>query len=147
LKPTVSDENVSYLWTPNTNISDNTVKNPVITGSIDITYRLTVTDSRGCVSFDHTDIKVSPALSIPTAFTPNGDGVNDTWNIYGLAAYEGAAVDVFDRYGQKVFHSIGYGVAWDGTISGKQLPFGAYYYVIDTKVNGLILSGVITIVR
>ncbi|HTE02062.1 MAG TPA: PKD-like domain-containing protein [Mucilaginibacter sp.] len=147
LKPTVSDENVTYLWTPNTNISDNTVKNPVITGSIDITYTLTVTDSRGCVNSDKTFIKVSPAVTIPTAFTPNGDGINDTWNIYGLAAYEGAAVDVFDRYGQKVFHSIGYGVAWDGTISGKQLPFGAYYYVIDTKVNGLILSGVITIVR
>ena len=111
LNPTVSDSNVQYLWTPNTNMDDNTLKNPTITGVSDITYTLTVTDSRGCVSSDQTFIKVSPLIVIPNTFTPNGDGVNDIWNIEGLIAYQQATVDIFDRYGQKVFHSIGYGKA------------------------------------
>lgn len=148
LTPTVSDENVQYLWTPNTNMDDNTLKNPTITGVNDITYTLTVTDSRGCVSTDQTIIKVSPEIVIPNTFTPNGDGINDLWNIEGLIAYQQSTIDIFDRYGQKVFHSVGYGKAWDGTFAGKQVPNGVYYYVIDTKFTGQpLLSGSITVLR
>ncbi|MDB5136536.1 MAG: type sorting protein [Mucilaginibacter sp.] len=147
LEPVVSDENVTYLWTPDVEIANNTSKNPVVTGNVDITYTLTVTDSRGCVASDQTFIKVSPEIVIPNTFTPNGDGINDQWNIKGLIAYQQAVVDIFDRYGQKVFHSIGYGVPWNGTINGQIVPFGVYYYIIDTKMNGIILSGHITIVR
>ncbi len=147
LNPTVSDNNVQYLWTPNVNINNNTYKNPTITGNVDIIYTLTVIDSRGCVSSDQTSIVVTPQIDVPNTFTPNGDGINDQWNILGLVAYQEATVDVFDRYGQKVFHSVGYGKPWDGTYSGKQVPFGTYYYIIDTKLNGQIVSGYITVVR
>jgi len=147
LNPTVSDNNVQYLWTPNKDIDNNTIKNPTITGDVDITYTLTVTDSRGCVSSDKVSVKVSPVVVIPNTFTPNNDGINDLWNIQGLIAYQQATVDVFDRYGQKVFHSLGYPKAWDGTYGGKSLPTGTYYYVIDTKFNGQVLSGSITLIR
>jgi len=57
-------------------------------------------------------------------------------------------VDVFDRYGQKVFHSIGYGTAWDGTFKNQQVPYGVYYYIIDPKFSGLhTISGYVTVVR
>lgn len=147
LNPTVSDNNVTYLWTPNVDIDNNTAKNPVITGDVDMTYTLTVTDSRGCVSTDQVMVKVSPEVVIPNTFTPNNDGINDIWNIQGLIAYTKATVDVFDRYGQKVFHSVGYPQAWDGTYGGKFLPTGTYYYIIDTKFNNQVLSGAVTIVR
>jgi gliding motility-associated-like protein len=147
LNPTVSDNNVTYLWTPNIDINDNTAKNPVITGDIDRTYTLQVTDSRGCVSKDTTFIKVSPLIVIPNTFTPNGDGVNDLWNIEGLIAYSDATVDIFTRYGQKVFHSKGYDKAWDGIYNGKELPVGVYYYVIDTKLFNQVFSGSLTIIR
>ena len=147
LNPSVNDPNVTYLWSPNVDINDVTAKNPVITGTIDRTYTLTVTDSRGCVNKDETSIKVSPIIVAPNTFTPNNDGINDQWNIIGLIAYPAATVDVFDRYGQKVFHSISYPKAWDGTYNGKLLPTGTYYYVIDTKLNGLILSGYIALIR
>jgi large repetitive protein len=147
LTPTVSDNNVQYLWTPNVNINNDTYKNPTITGNVDIVYTLTVTDSRGCVSSDQTSIVVTPQIDVPNTFTPNGDGINDQWNILGLVAYQEATVDVFDRFGQKVFHSVGYGKPWDGTYSGKQVPFGTYYYIIDTKLNGQIVSGYITVIR
>lgn len=147
LNPTVSDPNVQYLWSPDVDISNTTIRNPVITGDVDRTYTLTVTDSRGCVTQDQVKVLVAPELTVPNAFTPNGDGINDQWNIVGLSAYQQAVVDIFDRNGQKVYHSIGYGIPWDGTYKGKEVPFGVYYYVIDTKVNGVVLSGYVTVIR
>jgi gliding motility-associated-like protein len=147
LEPTVSDDKVTYLWTPNINISDTKIKNPVITGDIDRVYTLTVTDIRGCVSQDQVKVKVAPLININNTFTPNGDGINDLWNITGLIAYADAVVDVFDRYGAKVYHSIGYDRAWDGTYNGRPLPTGTYYYVIRLNYNGQVLSGYVTVVR
>ena len=148
LYPTVSDANVQYLWTPNVDINNNTVKNPVVTGDIDRVYTLTVTDSRGCVAQDTTLVKVSPPIKIVNTFTPNGDGVNDYWDIVGLIAYQDATVDIFDRWGQKVFYSLGYPKPWDGTYNGKPVPVGVYYYVIHTHFNGdQVLSGYVTVIR
>jgi gliding motility-associated-like protein len=147
LHPIISEPTVQYLWTPNVGISDNTVKEPVITGNADITYTLQVTDNRGCVSTDQTQIIVSPEITVSNTITPNGDGINDYWVIKGLIAYEQATVDIFNRYGQKIFHSLGYPKPWDGTYNGSSLPVGVYYYVIDTKVNGQVLSGPITIIK
>lgn len=149
LTPTVNQENVTYKWSPDVDISDVNIQNPIVTGDQDITYKLTVTNALGCITADETVIKVSPALSAPNVFTPNDDSKNDTWNIEGLVAYENATVDVFDRYGQKVFHSLGYSVAWNGRLNGngRPLPTGTYYFIIDTKVNNLILKGPVTIMR
>ncbi len=147
LTPAVSDDKVQYLWSPDIDISSTTAKNPTITGNNNITYTLTVTDSLGCISQDQTNIVVSPKLTVPNTFTPNGDGINDEWNVTGLVAYQNAVIDVFDRYGQKVFHSIGYGYSWDGTCNGRKLPTGTYYYVIDVKLNGQIISGSLAIIR
>ncbi len=147
LTPTVSDPDVTYLWTPNIFINDNTLKNPVITGDIDRTYTLQVTDSRGCINTDKVAIQIAPQIIVPNTFTPNGDGINDLWDIHGLIAYQDAIIDVFDRYGQKVFHSVGYGIPWNGTYNGKPLPFGTYYYVIDAKFNNEVFSGYVTIVK
>ncbi|TWI97273.1 gliding motility-associated-like protein [Mucilaginibacter frigoritolerans] len=147
LDPVVSESDVTYLWIPDVDISNTSIKNPVITGDIDRTYTLTVTDSKGCVTSDVVSIIVSPKLVVPNTFTPNADGINDYWDIVGLEAYEHATVDIFTRWGQKVYHSIGYDKPWDGTFNNGRLPVGVYYYVIDTKVNGQILSGYITLIR
>ncbi|MFI5138006.1 MAG: PKD-like domain-containing protein [Sphingobacteriales bacterium] len=147
LHPTVSDNNVHYLWSPNIDINNDTLKNPVITGDIDRLYTLTVTDVRGCVNQDTARVIVSPPINIDNTFTPNGDGINDYWDITGLIAYVDATVDIFNRWGQKVFHSLGYPKSWDGTYSGKPLPAGVYYYVINTNYKGQVLSGWVTIIR
>lgn len=147
LNPNVSDNNVTYLWSPNVDINDVTAKNPVITGDINRSYTLTVTDSRGCQTTDTTFVIVSPEIKVNNTFTPNGDGINDLWEITGLVAYTDATVDIFNRYGTKLFHSVGYPKAWDGTYGGKPVPAGVYYYVINTKVNNQVLSGYITVIR
>ncbi len=89
----------------------------------------------------------SAQLIIPNAFTPNNDGVNDTWKIPALTSYPNCRVQVFNRNGIQVYTSVGYVTDWDGTINGKGLPTGVYYYIIDTKVFGLKATGAITLVR
>ncbi|MES2809142.1 MAG: MBG domain-containing protein [Bacteroidota bacterium] len=86
-------------------------------------------------------------LVIPNTFTPNNDGVNDTWKIPALASYPNCFVQVFNRNGIIVHASTGYSTDWDGTSNGKQLPGGVYYYVIDARFAGMKASGYITIVR
>lgn len=147
LNPTVSEDSVKYLWSPDVDMNNDTLKNPTVTGDINRTYTLTVTDKRGCVSSDTVYVEVSPTIKINNTFTPNGDGINDTWNITGLIAYVNATVDIFNRYGQPVFHSIGYPVPWDGTYNGKPLPVGVYYYVIHLNMGNQVLSGYVTLLR
>jgi len=86
-------------------------------------------------------------ISVPNAFSPNGDGINDTWVITHLSAYPGATVQVFNRYGQLVFQSENNSKTWDGTYNGKPLPMATYYYIIDLKNNQKKLAGSITIFK
>jgi gliding motility-associated-like protein len=87
------------------------------------------------------------AIVIPNTFTPNGDGINDTWDIKLLDSYPNCTVNIYNRYGENVYSSVGYGIAWNGTYRGAQLPQGTYYYIINLN-NGLkVLSGSVTIIR
>jgi gliding motility-associated-like protein len=86
-------------------------------------------------------------LIIPNTFTPNGDGINDTWNIKNLESYPNSSVNIFNRWGQKLYASIGYPVPWDGKYNGSSLPAGTYYYVIDPKNGHAAISGWVAIVR
>ena len=97
-----------------------------------------LTDPTGLCPFVTDDVTVTvvqSCLNVRNAFTPNGDGVNDTWFVYDqnfcLTNPGGAKVTVFNRYGSKVFESKDYANKWDGTYNGKPLPDGTYYAVIE----------------
>jgi gliding motility-associated-like protein len=77
-----------------------------------------------------------PDIDIPNAFTPNGDGINDTWQITQLTFYTDCVVKIFNRSGMLLYLSKGYANAWDGTFNGKKLPAGTYYFIIDTHLTG-----------
>ena len=64
-----------------------------------------------------------------------------------LESYPGATVEIFNRYGQLVFRSTGYTTPWDGTLKGKPLPAGTYYYLINPKNGRQQMSGFVDIVR
>jgi gliding motility-associated-like protein len=89
-------------------------------------------------------IQIAPP---PNVFSPNGDGINDLWQIRGINAYTGCSVQVFDRTGRVVFRSTGYNTPWDGTLNGKPLPLATYYYVIKTSEQLDVLTGSVTILR
>ncbi len=86
-------------------------------------------------------------FQIPGIITPNGDGLNDTWQIEGLSLYSGVTVQIYDRWGKRVFYSKGYDQPWDGTSDGKELPMESYHYVIDLNNGMKPVIGNITIVR
>jgi len=76
--------------------------------------------------------------NFPNAFTPNGDGENDTWEIPYLNNLEYCRVIIMDRDGNVLFESIGYDNAWDGTYNGNKLAKGTYFYVIQVSRQGEI---------
>lgn len=84
---------------------------------------------------------------IPNTFTPNGDGINDFWDISALVSYPSCTVDIYNRYGVLVFRSVGYPRPWDGTSGGKSLPIGTYYYIIDLNNGKKPYDGSVTIIR
>lgn len=94
-----------------------------------------------------TIIPINEALVIPNTFTPNGDGINDRWEINHIADYPHCTVNVYNRYGEKILASIGYGIPWDGKYKGRDVSVGTYYYVIDIKTGAKPLSGWITVLR
>ena len=147
LNPVVSRTNVQYLWTPNNYLNNNTAKNPLVTGVEDILYTLKVTDINGCINEGRVMVKVLKPFKIPNTFTPNNDGINDRWLIPALNTYPGNHVQVFNRYGQLVFESSGYSQPWDGTMNGKSLPFGTYYYVIEPGYGRKPITGYVTLIK
>jgi len=87
-------------------------------------------------------------VTIPNAFTPNGDGINDLWNIPQLVNFPDCTVSIYSRYGNLVFQSHGYPRPWDGTSKGASVPTGTYYYVIESGLNGLKpLSGYVAVLH
>ncbi|MBP6431078.1 MAG: gliding motility-associated C-terminal domain-containing protein [Ferruginibacter sp.] len=144
-----SSGNLDYLWTPNIYFNNNNkIKRP--TASLikdDITYKLTITNEGGCSRSDDVFIKVLKFPKIPNTFTPNNDGINDKWVIEYLNSYPNCRVQVFNRTGQLVFESKGYGTPWDGTMKGKSLPFDTYYYIIEPQAGRDPVTGYVTIVK
>jgi gliding motility-associated-like protein len=97
------------------------------------TYTFTAKDVNGCPVSDDVEVKVIPQLRIPNAFTPNNDTQNDTWNIKNTTIYPEIKVEVFNRWGTKIFNSVGYQEAWDGTIQSQKVEIGTYLYKITTS--------------
>jgi gliding motility-associated-like protein len=86
-------------------------------------------------------------VSLPNAFTPNGDGINDTWDVKNLNLYASCTVEIINRYGNKIFQSIGYAAAWDGRYNSADLPVGIYYYIIRLRNGAKPITGYVAIIR
>jgi gliding motility-associated-like protein len=96
---------------------------------------------------DSVRVRVHQHLWVPDAFSPNGDGLNDTWQLTGIEAYPQARLTVYNRWGQAVYQSVGYDRPFDGTDSGKSLPTGAYSYVLHPAPNSPSVKGSVLLVR
>ncbi|HEU5164607.1 MAG TPA: PKD domain-containing protein [Chitinophagaceae bacterium] len=138
---------VTYIWTPPTGLNNPNVPDPLSSPADDITYTLKVTSDKGCTTSDQVFVKVLKKPEIPNIFSPNGDGIHDRWVIKALDTYPGCTVEIFNRYGQQIYYSVGYSNPWDGTINGKPVPVGTYYYIVDPKNGRQKQAGYVDIVR
>lgn len=113
-------------------------------------YYVTTGDMNGCsvTTRIHVDALNEICLSIPEAFSPNGDLKNDVWNIGNTELYPKMEVLIYNRWGQFLWRSEqGYPKVWDGMSNGRELPIDSYHYVIDLHNGTKPIAGSVTIVR
>ena len=120
----------------------------VVTPIKTTTYEVTASQGH-CSELGNVVVVLREELEVPSAFTPNGDGNNESWNIPALVGYPQATVRIFNRWGNIVYEQLnGYLEPWDGTINGKYVPVGTYYYIIDPVAEEVpAFEGSVTIVR
>jgi gliding motility-associated-like protein len=131
-----ADGTYPVTWTPaaGLTIPPSNPLRPIAAPLVTTTYTLSA-GAGGCASSDQVTVTVRPAIRIPNAFTPNGDGRDDTWQIEFIEQYPENTVTVFNRWGNKIFSAENYSRAneWRGDINGQPAPVGTYYYVVVTK--------------
>lgn len=119
-------------WAPSSSLTNPTSLNTVASPEYTTIYYLTM-ENEGCFATDSVIVFVGDVITIFSAFSPNGDNVNDTWHILNSERYPNMEVIIYDRSGQQVFNAVNYSLEsqwWDGTFKGKPLPTSTYYYVI-----------------
>jgi gliding motility-associated-like protein len=140
----------SASWSPATGLSNTGIFSPLGMPSNSTTYTLTVTDTNGCINSDDVTVTVSSRAfdgMVSNLFTPNGDGINDTWYIEGIENFPGNGVFVYNIYGNKVFEKKGYNNDWKGTYNGADLPEGTYYYILKFDDESKVIKGSLDILR
>lgn len=138
---------LKFVWTPATGLSSATALRPTLVVTQNQVYKITATGDGGCTASDTLSVSVLNPVEVPNAFSPNGDGINDRWEIPNLLDYPGAKVEIYNRWGQLVYQSYGYNKPWDGTFKGQPLPLGAYYYVITLNNGFKPVTGSVTIIK
>ena len=148
--PTTTSPGATYQWMPTPGALDNsTVSNPTASPIATATYTVTVTSAQGCTASDSMVVNVRPTIVFPDGISPNGDGANDEWVIDGIELFPDCVVEVYNRWGELLFQSVGYKEHWKGIFKNKPLPVGTYYYVINLKdpIFPDTYTGPITIMR
>jgi len=105
---------------------------------------VSVTDLNGC-GFDDAQINV---FGLPQFFSPNGDGINETWNIeLDPSNPMTVTIFVFDRFGKLLAQVFPGGTGWDGTFGGKSLPSDDYWFSVTVEETGEVTTGHFTLIR
>ncbi|MFW5762049.1 MAG: gliding motility-associated C-terminal domain-containing protein, partial [Cyclobacteriaceae bacterium] len=126
---------ISYEWF---NLESNNLMGTdpslIVSGGEEGNIEARLTNAFGCVTLDTVAVEndCEPRVFIPTAFTPNGDGFNDSFSVQPLFVTD-FEVFIFSRWGELIFYSNEPDFTWDGTFNGKVLPTGTYAYKITFK--------------
>ncbi len=142
----------SFNWSPTEGLSCTSCQNPVANPSATIKYYVIKTDSKGCTSMDSITItveKICSDLFIPNVFSPNNDGNNDVFMIYGNCIKK-LNISIYNRWGELLFINSDPSKSWDGNYKNKELNSDVFYYVLNIVTdNGenLTKRGNVTLVR
>ncbi|HEY3387831.1 MAG TPA: gliding motility-associated C-terminal domain-containing protein, partial [Saprospiraceae bacterium] len=150
---------VTWLWEPGDFLSCVDCPNPqILKPDQNITYTVVATDQYGCQASDEIalSIQYEVGIYIPNVFSPNGDGVNDTWRIFSSDQEASlVSLSILDRWGGILYQCADKplndsGVAWDGSMKGKEVGSGVYVFVAVVKTNDGVnrqMKGDITLIR
>ncbi len=148
-----------FLWKPSTGVSNDTVANPILTPSQTTTYALTFITTNECSYTDSLRVIILDPNSIdchdimlPTAFTPNDDGLNDRYGISNPAILQEEnfiGMEIYDRWGNIVFTSTAPLDKWDGSYKGTPVNPGVFLYKIRYICRGeeSTKTGSVTVLR
>jgi gliding motility-associated-like protein len=144
----------SYQWFPVENLSSPTLSSTIASPAATTMYYVKATGINGCITRDSIELIVqkNPIGSnylIPTAFTPNNDGVNDCFGITKWGYTTNLEFAIFNRWGERVFFTNNPSSCWDGLYKGKPQPIGVYVYIIKAKgiCGDINRKGIIELIR
>lgn len=158
LTPNASGDVTYYAWSPPTGLSCTDCADPVALPASPTVYTVIVSTAHGCVATASVTFALTcreDAVSIPSAFTPNGDGHNDIFYPLGKGIKTIDNFQVFDRWGRPVYsrqnipiNAESYG--WDGTTNGREMPPDAYVYLVEVTCDTgekFMLKGTVVLIR
>jgi gliding motility-associated-like protein len=148
---------ITYSGFVNNQTEANLIQKPTLATLASLTsaagnYAITFTGNAQSPNYTFTYVPgvltITPlGIVIVNAFSPNGDGTNDTWAIKQIEYYPNCTVDIFNRYGAKVFSSLGYDKQWNGQSGGGPVPAGTYYYLINLRDGSAVKAGWVAVIR
>ena len=142
-----------YRWSPSTGLSDPNTANPEVLINEDQTYVVRVMTDIGCFAYDTVNIRVfrtEPDIFVPTAFTPNGDGLNDILRPIPVGISEFQFFRLYNRWGQLVFSATDADAGWNGYLKGKEQGSDTYiWHVRGVDFTGRVIEkkGTTTLIR
>ncbi|MEM6843626.1 MAG: gliding motility-associated C-terminal domain-containing protein [Bacteroidota bacterium] len=136
-----ASEATDYRWSPATNLSNTAAQSPTVSPPQTTTYFLEAVTLNGCLVTDSITVVVEPAPAlrtffVPNLFSPNGDGKNDQFRLYGQRI-ETLTFQVYDRQGTLLFETNRIEEGWDGKYRNQPLPNGLYVW----KISGSFEDG------
>jgi gliding motility-associated-like protein len=154
------DSLATYIWIPETGLDDPTSNSPFCTVTDTASYMVIATSYAGCKAEDTVLVipwfEIPPVVPdpcgeafLPNIFSPNHDGLNDDLCVLG-GCFTSLSLTIYDRWGQRVYHSATVDACWDGTHGGTDLPSGAYAFTLYAeRSNGDVLerTGTLTLKR
>lgn len=144
---------IQFEWSPPDGLDDPTLLRPEASPFNTTTYTITATDFNGCQNQDSMTIfvEVVNLLLVPTAFSPNNDGVNDVFRIVRALNVEKLLdFSIYNRWGQRVFQTTDLRGYWDGTFKGEPQDLGVYVFyvkVLNRDGDKITRKGNVTLLR
>ena len=144
----------TYLWSPPIHLNCTDCPDPIATPEDDITYQVSVFNALGCVDTANVELRKificnDDLIVVPNAFTPNGDGNNDRFNV--MSKLQINVVRIYNRWGEVIFENEGGTTGWDGTYKGQKLNRDVFVYYIEAtcEFNGksIVKTGDVTLIR
>ena len=144
---------VQYVWDSDPTLDNITIRNPLASPTVATLYKVTGTDINGCSNRDSIQVEVTTnnksSYLMPSAFSPNKDGLNDCFGIKYWGAILELEFNIYNRWGQLIFKTKNPGDCWDGTVDGVLQDAAVFVYVIKAKTQcgDIFRKGTFTLIR